>query len=82
MLRKMDSYSRKLVFGGVGYSSYFHAFLAVEMSRFGGAANNAFDRTPESMAALRGPPLGGAGQGERYAYFVRVVTPNPQGDDT
>jgi len=27
--------------------------------------NHAFDRTPESMAALRGQPLGGAGQGER-----------------
>ena len=27
--------------------------------------NHAFDRTPESMAALRGRSLGGAGQGER-----------------
>jgi hypothetical protein len=27
--------------------------------------NHALDRTPESMAALRGRSLGGAGQGER-----------------
>ena len=27
--------------------------------------NHAFDRTPESIAALRGWPPGGAGQGER-----------------
>lgn len=31
------------------------------------AANNAFDRTLESIAALRAAVLGGAGQGERYA---------------
>jgi hypothetical protein len=31
------------------------------------AHNNAFDRTPESIAALCGWSLGGAGQGERYA---------------
>lgn len=29
------------------------------------AANNALDRTPESIAALRGGILGGAGQGKR-----------------
>jgi hypothetical protein len=28
-------------------------------------SNNAFDRTPERMVALRGRFLGGAGQGER-----------------
>lgn len=28
-------------------------------------ANKAFDRTPESIAALRGVDPGGAGQGER-----------------
>ena len=28
--------------------------------------NHAFDRTPESIAALRRRPLGGAGQGKRF----------------
>jgi hypothetical protein len=29
--------------------------------------NHTFDRTPESMVALRGGFCGGAGQGERWA---------------
>ena len=31
-------------------------------------ANHAFDRTPESMVALRDRHLGGAGQGGRYVF--------------
>jgi len=31
--------------------------------------NNAFDRTPESTAALRGRPLGAADQGKRYTFL-------------
>lgn len=34
-------------------------------SRMQSRPNHAFDRTPESIAALRGWSLGGAGQGER-----------------